>query len=180
MKGGLAKAGTGRGEAGGLRNSGEGFETLYVEQYSALKELKLKASFRFTDRRGRAGLRVIEHVGVPDNGYYFLLDGENGEFIAESRSRSNGNWKVNRVFLKKKLELREVNTMEVEAHSSRVAVSVNGHEVWRGGAPLPTLFRSGFAAFDAPVAVEALSIAGGGRPGGVLAFGDSITHHCRW
>lgn len=180
LKGGLAKTETWRGEAGGLRNSGEGFEMLYVERYSALKELKLKASFRFADRRGRAGLRVIEHVGVPDNGYYFLLDGETGEFIAESRSRSNGNWKVNRVFLKKKLELREVNTMEVEAHSSRVAVSVNGHEVWRGGAPLPTLFRSGFAAFDAPVAVEALSIAGGGRPGGVLAFGDSITHHCRW
>lgn len=176
----LAMLGNWRDGDGGLRNSGSGFEALHAAQYSALKELRIKTTFRFAEKHGKAGLRVIEHVGVPDNGYYFLLNGETGEFTAEIRSRSRDGWKVNRVLLARKLDVREVNTLELSSNGSRLTISVNGLELWRGGAPLPTLFRSGFAAFDAPVSVETLDISAGGRTGGILAFGDSITHHCRW
>ncbi len=165
---------------GALKNSGSGFEALYAAPYSALKEVNLKTTFRFLAGRGKAGLRVVEHVGVPDNGWYFLLNGETGEFTVESRSRNKGEWKLNREILKKQLKLNKVNTMALESHFTRLSVSVNGAEVWRNGAPSPTLFHAGFAAFDTPVTVEALEIAGGGRRGGIVAFGDSITHHCRW
>jgi len=178
---GLDEAGRWVMEGGALRNSGDGFEALYPAQYSALKEVRLKATFRFREKRGNAGLRMVEHVGVPDKGYYFLLNGETGVFtaLAGNRGKQNG-WEPSRVLQETKLSLSEVNTMEVVSNASRVAVSVNGRELWHGGAPLPTVFHSGFVALDAPVAITSLEISGGGRRGGILAFGDSITHHCRW
>lgn len=178
---GLAESGRWTMEDGALQNSGDGFAALYPAQYSALKEVRLKVTFRFREKRGKAGLRMVEHVGVPDKGYYFLLDGETGVFTALSGNRGKQNgWEPGRVFQETKPPLSEVNTIEVVSNSSRVAVSVNGRELWRGGAPLPTVFHSGFVAFDAPVTITSLEISGGGRKGGILAFGDSITHHCRW
>lgn len=178
---GLDEAGRWTMEGGALQNSGDGFEALYPAQYSALKEVRLKATFRFREKRGKAGLRMVEHAGVPNKGYYFLLDGETGVFTALSGNREKQNgWEPGRVFLETKLPLSEVNTIEVVSNSARVAVSVNGRELWHGGAPLPTVFHSGFVSFAAPVAITSLEISGGGRRGGILAFGDSITHHCRW
>lgn len=178
---GLDKAGRWTPGLDALENSGNGFEALYPAQYSALKEVRIKATFRFREKRGKAGLRMVEHVGVPDKGYYFLLDGETGVFTALSGNRGKQNgWEPDRVLQETKLPLSEINTMEVVSNASRVAVSVNGRELWHGGAPLPTVFHSGFVAFGAPVAVTSLEISGGGRRGGILAFGDSITHHCRW
>ena len=178
---GLDKAGQWTPEHRGLENSGNGFEALYPAQYSALKEVRMKATFRFREKRGKAGLRIVEHVGLPDKGYYFLLDGETGLFTAltGNRGKQNG-WEPGRIFLEVKLPPAEVNTIEVTSNSDRAAVSVNGKELWHGGAPLPTVFHSGFVALDSPVAITSLEIAGGGRRGGILAFGDSITHHCRW
>ena len=180
LQGKLSKEGAWRHVGAGLQNSGGDFEALYAAQYSALKKVKIQTAFRFLKPEGKAGLRLVEHVGVPDNGYYFLLDGATGLFTVSVWRREGTVWKPEQVVFRRQLETAAVNSLEVLSEFTWVVVKVNGKEIWRGGAPLPTLFRSGFVAFDAPVSVEKLEIAGGGHQGGILAFGDSITHHCRW
>ena len=168
-----------RGE-GILQSDGGDFEAVYSTRYSALKHLKLSARFSFKQNRGTAGLRLIEHVGVPDNGYYFLIDGSADTFTVESRRRDgNGKWTAKQIF-RETLSPASTRTIAVESTGTAVSVSVDGRRLWQGGAPLPVFYHSGFVAFNAPVRLEELDIAAGGPRGGILAFGDSLTHHCRW
>ena len=176
----LSKEGTWQFAGTNLQNSGGDFEALYAAQYSALKKVRIQADFRFLKPEGKAGLRLVEHVGVPDNGYYFLLDGATGLFTVSVRRREGTVWLPEQIIFQRQLETATLNSLEVLSEFTWAVVKVNGQELWRGGAPLPTLFHSGFVAFDAPVSVEKLEILGGGNKGGILAFGDSITHHCRW
>ncbi|MDD3154564.1 MAG: GDSL-type esterase/lipase family protein, partial [Victivallaceae bacterium] len=63
---------------------------------------------------------------------------------------------------------------------TRFEAFVNNRSVWHGGAPRPTFHRSGVFTENAPVALQEFTSNAGTVRCRVIAFGDSITHHCRW
>lgn len=161
-------------QSGGLKD-----ETITAKQYSALKYVYLSAIFQFTNKQGKAGLRLINHVGTRDSGYHFLIDPSSNIFSVENRYKSKGKW-VAHTIAKKSIKPHEFYQLEVISNGRLAVAKLGGEVLWQGKVPCPTFFNSGFISQKSKTAVKDLRICGGGKLSKFIALGDSITHHCRW
>ncbi len=164
-------------------SSGKGWETLAPQLYSGRKEITLEADLTFpVDGKGAVGVQL----GI----IYAGRNGNNGcaalYYPAEKKLKlgelSSRNGKVTqKVRLERSMDLGDHFSIRLEpAPKSHYYVNINGERVARFFFGLVIFQRSGIVSVDMPVSSAEFSLSATMPYAPVVAFGDSITHHCRW
>lgn len=159
-------------------SSGQGWEYLYPKRYSALKLVTVETTFEIIKAApdGGAGLRLGFHVGRPQEGWTYMYYPADKKLKFEFRS-------VKGVKLHREIgaDLSSPCTLKLEVLPGEWIFSANGKPVWREKTTAaPVFYHSGASSLNAAMQVRQLAVSGGEKVRPVIAFGDSITHHCQW
>lgn len=164
----------------GIVCSGTGTETMVPHPYSALKNIKLQASFEITtfSPRGGVGLQIGFSLVRSVRWTYMYYPCEK-EIRLEFR-----NGKSSRILRSYNRELKSPCTLKAELKSDGgIKLWANGELIESGNGVIggiPVFFNSGIVASDAAATFSEWTIQGGDYVRPAIALGDSITHHCRW
>lgn len=159
-------------------SSGKGWERIFLKQYSALKRIDINVEFNLDDVKadGAGGICLGYHVGAPAYGWSFMYYPGEQELKLEFHTKTK-----NRILRHKKIALQAPYKFSLKVEGDKWLFAANGRNIWTSGqGGVAVLFRSGACSFNAKMKISRLEISGGDRWRPVVAFGDSITHHCRW
>ena len=159
-------------------SSGQGWEYLYPKRYSALKIITVETAFEIPKAAsgGGAGIRLGTHVGRPQEGWTYMYYPADKKLKFEFRS-------VNGVKLLREIgaDLSSPYTLKLEVKPAEWVFFANGKPVWKEKTTsAPVFYHSGASSLNAVMLIRRLAVSGGEKVRPVIAFGDSITHHCQW
>ena len=170
-------------ENGTWRSSGHGWETLSPRLYSGRKEITLEADLKFSAQgKGAVGLQLGNiHSGENgNNGCAVLYYPAEKKLKVGELSRRNGDV-IQRVRSEWTMDLGDHCSIRLDfVPQSHYDITVNGKRVARSFFGLAIFHRSGIVSVDMPVSTARFSLSATMSYAPVVAFGDSITHHCRW
>ena len=167
--------------SGSWENSGIGWETLTSTRHSARKEIHAQASFSFLpDAEGGAGIQLGRLDRTENRGWIILYCPKEKAVKICDASYDDG--KLSMPVLKKagNVESESENRMEIIPAKETWCIMFNGKHLLDYPFLLPVFEHSGITAVNMKAKFSCFRIEGKVVHHRIAAFGDSITHHCRW
>lgn len=163
-------------------SSGKGWETLCPKEYSARKELAFDATFEFDPvANGAAGVQIGWIYSGDNRGWAVLYYPAEKE-IKVCYLEYQGGKLNNKVHWSAKADLGDKVHIKLTPTDKPYIyrISANGKTLRDYFFGISTFFHSGVTTIGMKAKFTGFRITASAPSYPVVAFGDSITHHCRW